>query len=103
MPLQVQVFARGASSPAFQVGFTSLRSAARGRPTSRSPRRRAPRSRRSRLTGPLLPGLLGPLGLPGPLSVGGPASLPRGATIVCQSPKGRKTVVLNGKNAPEGS
>jgi outer membrane lipoprotein-sorting protein len=102
MPLQVQVFARGASSPAFQLGFTSI---SFGMPAASNFAFTPPagaKVRTVKANGPLLPGLLGPLGLPGPLSAGVPASLPRGATIICQSPvKGQKAVVLKGKNAPK--
>ena len=47
-PLRVQVFARGVEpAPRSRSGSPRCRSAARPRPTSRSPRRRGPRSRRS--------------------------------------------------------
>jgi outer membrane lipoprotein-sorting protein len=99
MPLQVQVFARGASSPAFQLGFTSI---SFGMPAASNFAFTPPPGAKVRTVkahGPLLPGLLG---LPGPLGMGVPASLPRGATIICQSPvKGQKAVVLKGKNAPK--
>ncbi len=98
MPLQVQVFARGASSPAFQLGFTSI---SFGTPAASNFAFTPPPGAKVRTVrghGPVLPGLLG---LPGPLGVAVPASLPRGATIICQGPKGRATVVLRAGPAPK--
>ena len=47
VPLRLQVYARGASSPAFQVGYTSIQfvtpAPARPRPSPRRPARRSPR------------------------------------------------------------
>jgi outer membrane lipoprotein-sorting protein len=101
MPLQVQVFARGASSPAFQLGFTSI---SFGTPAASNFAFTPPpgaKVKTIKASGALLPGLLGPLGLPGPMRIAS-VSLPRGAAIVCQSPvKGAKAVALNGKNAPK--
>ena len=98
MPLQVQVFARGASSPAFQLGFTSI---SFGAPAASNfaftpPPGAKVKTVKVPASGALLPGVLGPLGLPGALGVGGPA---RRVAILCQS-TGRvpRTVIVRAKD-----
>jgi hypothetical protein len=80
LPLQVQVFARGSSSPAFQLGFTSLTV---GRPAKSNFTFTPPPGAHVKILhvpGPVPP--LGGLGTGGPIGVGGavmgvPPSFPR--------------------------
>lgn len=98
MPLQVQVFARGASSPAFQLGFTSI---SFGMPAASNFAFTPPPGAKVRTVkaNGALPGLLG---LPGPVAIAGQGRLPRGATIMCQAKgKGQRVMILRGQKAPK--
>ena len=94
MPLQVQVFARGASSPAFQLGFTSI---SFGMPAASNFAFTPPPGARVRTVkaNGALPGLLG---LPGPVAIVGGGPLPRGVTVTCQAKgKGQQVTIIRGQ------
>ncbi len=99
MPLQVQVFARGASNPAFQLGFTSI---SFGTPAASNfaftpPPGAKVKTVRIPAGGALLPGMLGPFGLPGAPGFG---RLPRDITVLCQGTgNAKQAVVIPAKNA----
>ena len=87
MPLQVQVFARGASSPAFQLGFTSI---SFGMPAASNFAFTPPPGAKVRTVkaNGALPGLLG---LPGPVGVAAQAAcpaVPRSSARPGQGPAG---------------
>ena len=94
MPLQVQVFARGASSPAFQLGFTSI---SFGMPAASNFAFTPPPGAKVRTVkaNGALPGLLG---LPGPFAIAGGGPLPRGVTVMCQAKgKGQQVTIIRGQ------
>jgi outer membrane lipoprotein-sorting protein len=96
MPLQVQVFARGASSPAFQLGFTSI---SFGMPAASNFAFTPPPGAKVRTVkaNGALPGLLG---LPGPVAIAGGGRLPRGVTVMCQAKgKGQQVTIIRGQKA----
>jgi outer membrane lipoprotein-sorting protein len=98
MPLQVQVFARGASSPAFQLGFTSI---SFGMPAASNFAFTPPpgaKVKTVKANGPL-PGLLG---MPGQVAIPGGGRVPRSITILCQAKgKGQKAVIIHVQGAPK--
>lgn len=96
MPLQVQVFARGASSPAFQLGFTSI---SFGMPAASNFAFTPPPGAKVKTVkaNGALPGLLG---LPGPAFIAGGGPLPRGVTVMCQAKgKGQQVTIVRGQKA----
>lgn len=98
MPLQVQVFARGASSPAFQLGFTSI---SFGMPAASNFAFTPPPGAKVKTvkTNGALPGLLG---LPGQVAIPGGGRVPRSITILCQGKgKGQKVVTIHVQGAPK--
>jgi outer membrane lipoprotein-sorting protein len=100
LPLQVQVFARGAASPAFSVGYTSLSfatPAASNFTFSPPPGAKVKTVRVPAGAGPLA-GLGGLPNLPaGAISTGVPtAPLPTGSVTLRMSSGGGKTVIVNG-------
>src|SRR5262249_40522305 len=97
MPLQVQVFARGASSPAFQLGFTSI---SFGMPAASNFAFTPPPGAKVRTVkaNGALPGLLG---LPGPAFIAGGGRLPRGVTVICQAKGQGQQVTIHVQRAPK--
>jgi len=95
LPLQVQIFARGMSGPAFQIGFTSL---TLGRPAMSNFAFTPPHGAKvktARLPS-VLPGFLsGPVGLPGGIGV-----MPGGVTRPIVVPRGVKVRSANGRHVP---
>src|SRR6202034_3025392 len=100
LPLQVQVFARGAASPAFSVGYTSLSFAAPAASNftfSPPPGAKVKTVRVPAGAGPLA-GLGGLPNLPaGAISTGVPiAPPPNGSVTLRMSSSGGKTVIVTG-------